>query len=130
MPEWLCVAGSSLLIPSGTDGSHLFIILNDPCDFDGYPTQSCVSVCTCTIRSGPYDDTCVLQAGSHPFLNANSFVAYRHARMDQATHLQNGVASGIFVPRPSLDDRLLNAVRDGLYRSPQTPRYLKRLVLR
>ena len=69
---WACQAGATLLIPSGV-GNHLFVILNSPTDYPNYPPQSCVLVSFSTIRTGPYDATRIVQAGTHPFVQVDSY---------------------------------------------------------
>lgn len=129
MPDWACAAGSTLLIPSGPEGKHLFVLLTDPGDFDEYPPQYCVSVNISTIRTAPYDETCVIEPGAHPFVTFRSWVTYRHARIDPASHLIDCAKSGLFVPTAPVSEELLKRIRDGLYKSPQTPNYLKQLRL-
>lgn len=128
LPDWVCTAGSTLLIPSGPQGNHLFIILTDPQDYDGHQPQSCISACVCTIRKGPYDKTCIIPGGSHPFINDESYVNYRYARFDQVAHLTNGVQNGIFFPKDPVDSQLLNRVFDGLTDSKQTVNFIKALI--
>ena len=126
MPDWVCSEGGTLLIPSG-QGNHLFVVLNNPKDFDGYAEQSCVSVSICSIRDAPHDSTRILKAGSHPFVNRDSYVAYRHARIDTAGHLQQLVKERVFVPLDPFRGELLQAIQAGLFTSPHTPNYLKHL---
>ena len=108
---------------------HLFVILTDPTDFEDYERQSCASVNVSTIGTAPYDATCVIEPGAHPFIVSPSWVAYRHARIDPALHLIGCVQSGSFVPMPPLSAELLKRIRDGLNKSRQTPNYLKQLRL-
>jgi len=128
LPNWTCTAGNTLLIPSGPQGNHLFIILTDPQDYDGHPPKSCISACICTIRKGPYDKTCIIPGGSHPFINNESYVDYRNARLDQAVHFINSIKSGFFTPKEPVDSQLLKKIFDGLANSKQTPNYIKHLI--
>lgn len=125
---WVCNPGGTLLVPSG-ETHHLFVILNTPADFDTYPPKSCVLVPFSTIRKGPYDATRVVQAGAHPFLKAPSFVAYRHARMERADMLAQRAAAGMYIPREAVSEALRLDLIAGLYASPLTPQFLKRLKL-
>ena len=115
-------------MPSG-DTHHLFVILNAPADFQTYPPQSCVLVSFSTIHHGPYDATRVVQAGAHPFLHAPSFVAYRHARMERSAVLAQRADAGMYIPREPVTEALRQDLIAGLYASPHTPRYLKKLKL-
>ena len=125
---WACQAGGTLLVPSG-QGHHLFVILNAPADFDTYPPQSCVLVSFSTIRNGPYDTTRVMNPGAHPFIRQQSFVAYRQARMETAQTLSSRVDSGIYIPRDPVSEEIRKDLVAGLYVSPLTPGYLKKLKL-
>lgn len=128
MPDWICAAGSALLIPSGPSGNHFYVVLNNPSDFDGYPLQSCISCCVCTIRSGPYDETCVVEPGEHKFIIATSYVAYRYSRIDASAHLRKLVKAQTAFPQEPVGSLLLARIRDGLKASKQTPNYIKRLA--
>ena len=125
---WVCNAGGTLLVPSG-ETHHLFVILNAPADFETYPPQSCVLVSFSTIRHGPYDATRVVQVGAHPFIHAPSFVAYRHARMERGAVLTERAEAGMYIPREPVTEVLRRDLIAGLYASPLTPRYLKKLQL-
>jgi hypothetical protein len=125
---WVCQAGGTVLIPSGP-GFHLFVVLNNPTDFPTYLPQSCVLVSFSTIRAGPYDATRLVQAGAHPFIKDPSFVAYRQARMETAAILAERVDSGMYVAREPVTEQLRAELIAGLYESPLTPRYLKKLQI-
>lgn len=125
---WACQAGATLLIPSGA-GNHLFVILNSPADYPTYPPQSCVLVSFSTIRAGPYDGTRIVQAGAHPFVQAASFVAYRQARMETSANLSQRAGMGMYIPREPVTEEMRKDLIAGLYVSPLTPRYLKKLVI-
>ncbi len=131
MSAWVCAAGGTLLVPSGPEGNHLHIILNNPKDFDSFPPQSCVSVSICTIRKGPYDNTRIINPGpgTHPFIKAPSYVAYRYSRIDSATRLQELVRTMLFNPLDDINQNLLEEIRTGLNDSPHTPNFLKQLDL-
>lgn len=126
--SWACSAGSTLLIPSGRDGNHMFIVLCDPSEFEGYARRSCICVNVCTVRLGPYDHACILPPGCHPFIKNESYIAYRYARIDPAAHLERAVASNTFIPLEPISPGLLAQVRDGAGRSREIPRFLKSLL--
>lgn len=125
---WVCNAGGTLLVPSG-ETHHLFVVLNAPADFETYAPQSCVLVSFSTVRPGPYDATRVVQAGAHPFIREPSFVAYRHTRMERAAVLAQRADAGIYVPREPVSEALRQDLIAGLYASPLTPQYLKKLSI-
>ena len=101
--------GGTLIIPSGPKGNHLFIILNEPKDFAGYINSS-VLVNISSIRNAPYDKTCTLEPGSHPFIKHRSFIAYRHARVEREESLIQKVNALLFTPQEPLDGELLKRV--------------------
>ncbi len=125
---WVCQAGGTLLIPTGP-GYHLFVVLNAPANFPTYPPQSCVLVSFSTIRAGPYDATRIIPPGAHPFVKEPSFVAYRQARMETSAVLAERVDSGMYVVREPVADALRTELIAGLYASPLTPGYLKKLAI-
>lgn len=128
MPDWVCAAGHTILVPSGHQGNHLFIILTDPIDCEGYQPQSCIFTSICTIRKGPYDKTCILEAGMHPFVKDNSYIAYRHARFEQARVIEQYVQSGLYIANNPIDSEMLVKIITGIKDSIQTPNYLKELI--
>ena len=130
MAAWQPSAGATLLIPSGA-GKHLFVVLNDPVPFPGYGSQPCVVlVNVSTVRKGiPYDTTCALRAGGHPFVVAESYVRYQDARIYRADELAARVAQGLFSPHEPVAQEWLPAIRAGLKVSPRTNRELKSLPI-
>ena len=98
MAAWQPMAGATRLIPSGADGDHLYVVLNDPKPFPGYGSHPCVVlVNVSTVRQGgKHDDTCVLGAGCHPFVKQDSYVVYRSARIERVQHVQRLVQQGLF----------------------------------
>lgn len=125
---WVCQAGATVLIPSGA-GHHLFVILNSPTDFPTYPPQSCVLISFSTIRTGPYDTTRIVQPGAHPFVKTASYVAYRQARIETSANLSHRVGMGMYIPREPITEEMRKDIIAGLYVSPLTPRYLKKLAI-
>lgn len=128
MQGWRLCAGATLLIPSGSHGNHLHIVLNGPRLFENYGPQPCVILVNLSsIKYGlPFDQTCVLSAGAHPFIKHDSFVFYRNARIEQAAHVERLIAQGVFIAHYPVSDNVLRAVIAGLYQSPFTKREFKR----
>ncbi|MEN9868974.1 MAG: hypothetical protein RL748_4564 [Pseudomonadota bacterium] len=87
----MLTAGDALLIPSGPQGSHLFIVLNDPKPLPGYGNgDHCVLANISSIKPHiAHDETCLVQVGTHPFVTQPSFVYYRGIRVEAAKHLQS-----------------------------------------
>lgn len=131
MQGWRLCAGATLLMPSGNQGNHLYIALNDPSPFENYgPHPSVILVNLSSIRDGlSYDKTCVLPAGVHPFIKRDSFVFYRNARIEQAGHVVQLVERGVFSAHQPVSAAVLEAVKAGLYQSPFTKREFKQFKL-
>ena len=124
----IALAGAALLIPSGNEGDHLFIALNDPGRFEGYGSNPCVVLVNLSsVREGvPYDATCVLDAGEHEFVRHPSFVFYRNARIEPESHVLRLVEQGLFKPHVAVSAEVLQRIKSGLFASPHTKREFKR----
>lgn len=120
-------AGDTLLMPSGPEGDHLFVVLCDPQPFPGYGPNHCVVlVGLSSVREGvPHDDACVLPGGCHPFVRHPSFMNYRHARVERVEHLYNGVAGGVFVRKDPFSAEWLERMRRGVLASRFVRRELR-----
>lgn len=121
-------AKGTLLIVSGPrddpERKHLFVICTDP-DVEG--RQLIVGVCSVPDNGDPYDPTCVLQKHEHPsFLRKPSYVFYARARLVSRTALLQGVRLKEMIPRHDMNGQVFLRVVNGICRSPQTPRKLKR----
>lgn len=129
MSAWQAHAGATLLMPSGPQGDHLHIVLNDPKLFPGYGANPClVLVNVSTVRDGAEcDATCILEAGCHPFVKQESFIVYRSARIEPLAHVARLVKQGFFKPHPAVDAALLARIRTGLRSSAFTKREFKGL---
>lgn len=126
------VCGDALFIPSGPQGNHLFIVLNDPQPLPGYgAADHCVMVNLSSIEADiPYDATCVLQPGQHPFIVRPSYVYYRGTRIERANHIRNCIQTGIFTRRPPpFAPDLVAVIKHGLNASPKVARAFKGLPI-
>ena len=126
MAAWQAQAGATLLMPSGPDGDHLYVVLNDPKPFHGYGSQPCVVlVNVTTVRAGvKHDDTCVLSPGCHPFVKDESYVLFRSARIERVSHVNQLVKQGLFKPQAAFAPNLLGFIKAGLRSSPfATPEF-------
>ena len=124
MSLFIPVKRATLLVPSGpqNDSSrkHLFIVLTDPCD-DGTGTKFILMVSISTIKTGlPYDPTCILYAGDHPFVKRESFVCYQKARVEEANKLLRGVSEGLFIPQDPMQSGVFARICKGLEESRLT----------
>lgn len=129
MRDWEVRAGATLLVPSGPQGQHLFIVLNDPREFPNYGKAVCVVVVPLdSIKSEiRYDTTCELPAGLHPFITRPTFVNFSYARIEQVRHLLTMVDNGLCTPHVPIDDAVVARIKAGLAASPFTKREFKLL---
>lgn len=116
---------ATLLIPSGPlgdpDRKHLFILLTDPAADDS--GRLCVLlVSISSVKPGvPYDGTCILYAGDHPFVKHDSYVVYQKARLEEADKLLRGVKRGLLIPQEPLDGSVFARICRGFTESRMTP---------
>ena len=121
----VCKAGT-LLVPSGTsynaDQRHLHIICTDP---DEAGKVVLVSVTTWT--NDLCDDTCILLDHDHRWLwKPKSWVCYRKADFFDVVALERGLRDGAIEEEEPCNGQIFLKVRNGLCRSPHTPRKIKR----
>lgn len=129
MSAWQACAGATLLVPSGPQGQHLFIVLNDPQEFEGYGKIVCVVMVPLdSVKASiHHDPTCELAAGVHPFVTRPTYVNFRLARIEQVRHLEAMINAQHFQTRAPIDAATLERIRKGLLASPFTTREIKRL---
>ncbi len=119
MAAWVPRRGGTFLMVSGTNQDpkrrHLFIICTNP-DKDG-------QVLLASISSKPerYDAACPLTQKAHAFLDRASYVAYRHARIENTSALQKRLANKAVEPREDLRPAILEDVCAGFAKSAETP---------
>ena len=103
-----------MLLPSGPasdpERKHLFFVLTDP---RGNPGSVAMVSVQSVIRGVGPDAACLLYPGDHPFLKRDSFVAYRHGRIEPAQKLADGVRQGILEAREMLNDAVFARVLRG-----------------
>lgn len=125
------VKRATLLIPSGPvhdpDRKHFFILLTDPIPKPDAGAQQVLLVGIATRNPNfQHDQTCILYPGDHPFLNRESYVNYRLARIEEAGKLVAGVKNGLFVPQGTIDTAIFARVCQGLLNSRHTtPKVLR-----
>jgi hypothetical protein len=111
-------------MPSGTyehpDKKHLFVVCSNVCD-KGFHLIVSITGWTNNLC----DPTTRLQAGDHPFIRKDSYVFYRKARVEPAASLTEGVASGQFLTRDPMDEKLVTRISAGICSSLQTPKKVK-----
>ena len=117
---YIPIKSGTLLIPSGSvsqqDKKHLFIICTDP-----NPVGEHLLVSISTLRNG-CDQTCILQAGEHDFINRESFVDYSRPRIEGGNTLIKGVNDGLLISKPCISEGPFERICAGLLVSPHLPR--------
>ena len=111
--------GDTFLIPDWM-GTHLHFILS------ALPDGSVV-LAHLTKRRAHTDDTCVIQAGEHPFVKSETAVRYDQAYICPAANLAS-LERIIIRKFEPLNDELLARIRRGALSSPQTPDKIKKLI--
>ncbi|MDR0578309.1 MAG: hypothetical protein LBI87_12465 [Candidatus Accumulibacter sp.] len=95
-------------------------------DYGKIPQVILVSVTT--LHEGlPNDPACVLDAGEHPFIKHKSYIAYRHARIEPAPHVEHLIGS-VWPTQPDCDKNLLDRIISGIVESRMTPRHIKQAI--
>jgi hypothetical protein len=118
---------ATLLIPSGPidepERKHLFVLLTDPIDVSVLTGagKHVLLVNIASVPNGlPFDSTCILKPGEHPFIKHESYVYYAKARIEPAEALLRGVKSGQLVPHHIMDEAIVERICSGLQKSPHT----------
>lgn len=131
MSVFLPIRRATLLIPSGPahdlDRKHLFILLTDSTINPETGKYSVLLTSLSTLNTAlPHDQTCILHAGDHPFINRDSYVSYSTSRIQEAAKLVDGVASGVLIAKPLMDLSIVDTICNGLAVSPHTaPKILR-----
>lgn len=116
-------AGTTILIPSGSIGDHLFVSVFEIKEIDGInkvllvPFETQVQKC---------ETTCTLSAGEHSFIKHDSFVGYSHCRSEPLAHVIASLQSGTFkIKHPPVSQNLLSRIKAGYLQSKRVPKYIK-----
>ncbi|WP_244141777.1 terminase [Mannheimia bovis] len=111
---------------------HLYILLTDPC-FDGETGKEdmILSVSCSSIKDGKaLDETCILKAGIHEFITRDSFIFYRHLRIDTLSDIKANIAKGYFIQKALINDEIYQDILKGVLSSksvvPRYKRFLKK----
>lgn len=120
MPQGVLVRRATVFLPSRPT-EHLNVVLNDAVYDPLLQCAAVVTVCFCSIKPGaPYDATCVLQVGDHPFVRHPTYVDYRSATIRPVERLEMGVANGELHTHDPVTEALFARIRQGLTASPST----------
>lgn len=104
---------------------HLHFVLNDPFDFDGEPTQSCLLVSATTIKDDRFDGSCVLSADCHRFITHDSYVAFHFTEVRRASELERLVSQGVFREHDPVDMAFVKRLLACMLDSPRASRRYK-----
>jgi hypothetical protein len=68
------------------------------------------------------DNSCILRAGSHPFIKHKSYVQYRNARRMSALEIVIGIQKGLLIKKEDMDPVIIQDMQRGAEESPFLPR--------
>jgi hypothetical protein len=117
-------SGDTFLMPAPGISSHtphLWIVITDP----GTESQVVVIVSITTLRHRA-EQTMVLRAGEHPFIDRDSSVCYTDARLVDASDLDNKAKMGQIKTHAPCPAKTLGNVRAGILASELTPQKVQR----
>ncbi len=107
----------TLLIPYNNI-NHLFVIVTGKCGNGQH-----LIVNFTTVRPNiAHDPACIVEAGDHPFIKAQSYALYRSADIQDADRLTKMVGLQYYKPQNDASDALLIKMRAGIRGSQYTPR--------
>lgn len=73
-----------------------------------------------------WDNTTRLAAGSHPWITQDCVIVYEQTVVADTRHIEAAVAEGALEPREPITGVMLQRIRDGVTRSPETPQRVVR----
>lgn len=126
--DWIPRPGECLLIDSGPTGKHLFVLVCKTTDGKG---EVVISAPVCSVKDAvcaSVDDACLISAGEHVFVRHDSFIEYRHCRIDSPETILNLVRKHTFLPKEPVTPTLLAKIKEGLLRSRHVKRYIRELL--
>lgn len=98
------------------DVPHLFVVLNDPCK-DG----QCLCVMLSSVKPNrKHDAACMLKAGDHEFIKAETYLVYRLAEVERAEHITKMVGLNYYVLKSDMSEEAFAKVLAGLHSSDET----------
>lgn len=129
--EWQCQAGECFLRDVGGK-LHLFFVLTNPLSAAQYGYGSrlkVLSVNISTIRDNiPYDNTCEIEVGEHPFIRNRSFVKYSKMMIDDAQDIEKMMNSAVIVPKEPCSTVLLKRILQGALDSERTGQEFQNII--
>lgn len=109
--------------------NHLHIICTEPFFNKETGEMSVLAVNISSVREGsPYDDTCILHAGDHPFVKHDSYVRYRDAVAMRVSRIRFAIETQEISVLDRLDDDIFSQVIGGFQKSEQTKTKIKKML--
>lgn len=109
--------------------NHLHIICTEPFFNKETGEMSVLAVNISSVREGaPYDDTCILHAGDHPFVKHDSYVRYRDAVAMRVSRIRFAIETQEISVLDRLDDDIFSQVIEGFQKSEQTKTKIKKML--
>jgi len=103
----------TLLVLSGPQGNHLYVIMNQACS-DGLHLMLGIS----SIKPGKSHDTaCEFSGGEHEFITKPSFVYYRDPLQRQSAFIARCVENGAYGVKANMDDANFQRICEGIGKS-------------
>ncbi|KYL17898.1 terminase, partial [Mannheimia haemolytica] len=80
--------------------------------------------CSSIKNEKALDETCILKAGTHEFITRDSFIFYRHIRIDSLDEIKANIEAGYFIQKALINDEAYQQILKGVLSSKSvTPRY-------
>jgi hypothetical protein len=117
--------GDTFILKRGTGSTpHLWVVLWGPAG----AAEAYLIVHLTTLRPHT-DQTVVMRAGEHPFIQHDTCAVYSDARRTTAEKLNAARQDRLLVPKAGATPELLEKLREGLFRSPRTPHALVQMAV-
>lgn len=118
----------TLLMLSGA-GNHLHVVMNDPVFFPEKGYEAVLLVNISSVKpNARFDNTCLIQAGEHPFVRHASYISYADAVVKNSEDLDQFVMQGEVIPRDAISEALYERVLNGFTSSPRVTCKIKRFI--
>ncbi len=116
----------TILIPSGSS-DHLHFICSDPVFYPELSRDCVLMVNISTIKPDlHFDQTCILDAGDHPFVKHPSFVYYKKSDIFGADSISRNVADGTFSAHQECGDLVFEKILAGFNTSKEVRLKIKK----
>ncbi len=118
------IPGTTIGIPSGPTGSHLFVVIFGIKIISG---KQRVLLAPIESKRPKCDTSCELKIGDHPFVQHDSFVGYDHCRIEDLDHINHCLSTGYFqiAQPPITQPAVLLRVQKGYSISRRIPKFIK-----